>query len=264
MAASWGDLGACFQQSARPAGQGLLVLSQSGALSYLQGMQDLYFKQLPLGPMSNFVYLVGSKSSRECVAIDPAWDIASIRDTAAKDDMRIVGAVVTHFHPDHCGGHIFGHDIQGVAELNGALSVPIYANEHEVQGLCAITGLSKTDVKPLKGGDKIEVGGTSITCLHTPGHTPGSQCLLCEGRLISGDTLFLTGCGRVDLPGGNSDQLYHTLTSTIAKLPGDTVICPGHHYDRASQASLAEVRNINPYLKVNSQEAWRRMFGQAP
>ena len=107
----------------------------------------------------------------------------------------------------------------------------------------------------------IAVGGVEVTMLHTPGHTPGSTCFLCQDNLISGDTLFLTGCGRTDLPGGNADQLYDSLTNTIGKLPAKTMLYPGHHYDPAESATLDVVRKNNPYLKPGSLAEWKRLFG---
>ncbi len=211
--------------------------------------------------MANFAYLVGSKSAKQCFAIDPAWDIEAITDAAAADDMKITGALVSHFHPDHCGGHLWGHDIAGVAELIAAQPMPIYAHTDEVAGILHVTGLSKSDVKPCRAGDKLTIGGVEVTLLHTPGHTPGSQCFLCEGALVSGDTLFLSGCGRTDLPGGNADQLYDSLTNTLGKLPASTVLYPGHHYDPAESAPLATVRQSNPYLQAGSLSEWKRLFG---
>jgi hydroxyacylglutathione hydrolase len=223
-------------------------------------MSDLYLKQLNVGPMANFCYLIGSKSTKQCYVVDPAWDIASITQAAEKDGMRIAGALVTHYHPDHCGGHLWGHDIQGIAELTGALSVPIYAHKDEVDGICKITGLSRGDISPCSGGDRLSLGGIDITLIHTPGHTPGSQCFLCEGKLVSGDTLFISGCGRVDLPGGNADQLYSSL-KTLDKLPPSTILYPGHHYDDVPSASMADVKVRNPYLKAATQSEWRRLRG---
>lgn len=228
---------------------------------YPADMSDLYLKQLEVGPMANFVYLIGSRSARQCFVVDPAWDLAAIEQAAAADAMQITGALVTHYHPDHCGGHLWGHDIAGVAELSTKLSIPVYANEHEVQGICQITGLSRSDIKACKGGDELELGGVKIKLIHTPGHTPGSQCFLCENKLVSGDTLFLTGCGRVDLPGGDADQLYDSLANKLTKLPPTTVIYPGHHYDAETSAPLAKLQEINPYLQVSSRADWRRMFG---
>lgn len=222
---------------------------------------DLYLKQLRVGPMQNFVYLLGSRSARACVAVDPAWDIQEICDAAAADEMKIVGALVTHYHPDHCGGHLWGHDIEGVAELIGRQAMPIYTHVDEADGLCQVTGLSRSDLHLCRGGDKINVGGIEITTLHTPGHTPGSQCFLVNDRLISGDTLFISGCGRVDLPGGNSEQLFDSLTNKLAKLPKSTVLYPGHQYDVAEHATLEAVSAVNPYLRATDLASWRRLFG---
>ncbi|MEY4631907.1 MAG: hypothetical protein RIQ81_2027 [Pseudomonadota bacterium] len=221
---------------------------------------DLYLKQLLLGPMENFVYLLGSKSSRECFVVDPAWDIRAIEHAAAADGMTITGCLVTHYHPDHCGGHLWGHDIEGVAELVGRKPVPVYVNAEELEGVQKITGLSRGDFKPCRSGDVLEVGGVKITTIHTPGHTPGSQCFLCDGALVSGDTLFLSGCGRVDLPGGSSEQLFESLSGKLAKLPPQTTVYPGHNYDSKSSASVDELLKTNPYLGAKSLSDWNRLF----
>jgi glyoxylase-like metal-dependent hydrolase (beta-lactamase superfamily II) len=226
-------------------------------------MSDLYLKQLLLGPMENFVYLVGSKSARQCYAVDPAWDVQGIQDAAAQDGMQLVGALVTHYHPDHCGGHLWGHDIEGVAELSAAAKIPVYAHADEVDGICTVTGLARTDVKICRSGDKLPLGaagGLELTTIHTPGHTPGSQCFLCDGHLISGDTLFLSGCGRVDLPGGSSEQLFESLSTKLAALPEGTMLHPGHNYDDAPHATLADVRRRNPYLRASTLTEWGRLF----
>jgi glyoxylase-like metal-dependent hydrolase (beta-lactamase superfamily II) len=212
-------------------------------------MSDLYLRQLAVGPMQNFAYLLGSRSARQCFVVDPAWDIGAITQAAAADGMSIAGALVTHFHPDHCGGHLWGHDIQGVAELVAAAPVPVYAHADEAEGLMKVTGLSRSDLKLSRGGDKLRLGGVEVTLLHTPGHTPGSQCFLCESRLVSGDTLFISGCGRTDLPGGSGEQLAQSL-GTLARLPSDTVLYPGHHYDPQESLPLGQVMRLNPYLKA--------------
>lgn len=219
---------------------------------------ELYLKQMLLGPMENYVYLIGSRTKRECMVVDPAWDVQAIMDQAAADGMTIKGALVTHYHPDHCGGHLWGHDIEGAAELVGRLGVPVYCNCHEKQGLMRVTGLSESDIKTCDGGDKITVGDVSITTLHTPGHTPGSQCFLVQDQLVSGDTLFINGCGRVDLPGGDGDQLFNSLHNTLGKLPDQTTLFPGHHYSPESHATLAQVKKNNPYFSVTSLAEWRR------
>ena len=223
---------------------------------------DLYLKQISVGPMQNFAYLIGSRAARRCFAVDPAWETQKIIDTAKDDGMQIEGLIVTHYHPDHCGGHYWGHHIPGVAELHGALGVKVYAHADEVEGVMKVTGLAKNDFHICRGGDSLELGaegeGIRIKLIHTPGHTPGSQCLLCESKLLSGDTLFISGCGRVDLPGGDGAKLYESLR-TISALPDDTLVMPGHHYDPQEAAPLQFLKRVNPYLKEASVEGFRSL-----
>ncbi len=214
--------------------------------------------------MENFVYLLGSLAAKRCYAVDPAWDIGAVMDEVQKDGMTLAGALVTHYHPDHCGGHLWGHDIEGVAELSARAKVPVYAHVDEVEGIVKVTGLSRTDIRGCRSGDKLPLGvegGPELTMIHTPGHTPGSQCFLCENSLVAGDTLFITGCGRVDLPGGNSAQLHDSLANKLGKLPNDTILYPGHNYDALPSAPLEDVRRLNPYLRAGSLPEWHRLFG---
>jgi len=220
----------------------------------------MFVKQLQLGPMQNFVYLIGDEATKECMVVDPAWDIDAIQKALTEAGLTLKGALITHYHPDHCGGHLWGHDIPGVAELVGTSPVPVYCDKHECDGIQAITGLARTDLRPLSSGDLIQVGGVSIRAIHTPGHTPGSQCFLVGNSLVAGDTLFLSGCGRVDLPGSDPEQMYQSL-NTLKKLPPDTILYPGHNYGPKPQAAMAEVVKINPYLNVPSMEDWRGMMG---
>ena len=109
--------------------------------------------------------------------------------------------------------------------------MPIYVNKHEADGLKIVTGVSDSDLRRVDDGETAwSWEDLEIRFLHTPGHTPGSQCFLIGDRLVAGDTLFVQGCGRVDLPGGDPEAMYHTLTGKLAKLPPDTVLYPGHHY----------------------------------
>ncbi|HWB76624.1 MAG TPA: MBL fold metallo-hydrolase [Nannocystaceae bacterium] len=242
-------------------------------------MAQLYLRQLLSGRdfgrgdamasgMQNFVYLVGDRDAKECMVVDPAWDIAGIVAAAEADDMKITGALVTHYHPDHVGGSMFGFDIEGLAELNARCSCKAHVHALESEGVRAVTGLSKTDLVEHRSGDKVQVGGIEIELLHTPGHTPGSQCFRVAGlthgeeeALLAGDTLFLQGCGRVDLPGGNAEQMYRTLSERLATLPGETILLPGHAYG-GERASLAHVRKTNSTLQLTSlQQFMRRMGG---
>lgn len=233
---------------------------------------QLYFRQLLSGvdmarsdssarQMANFVYLVGDAKTRECVVIDPAWDIDGILKIVEQDEMKLVGALVTHYHPDHVGGSIFGINIKGLPQLMEKNPVTIYVNKHEADGLKQVTGVSKSDMRLMESEDKLLVGSQEISFLHTPGHTPGSQCFRVRDSLLAGDTLFLQGCGRVDLPGGNSEEMFRTLTQRLAKIQDDITLYPGHNYGGNPHAPLGEVRQTNYYLQIRNLEDWRELMG---
>jgi glyoxylase-like metal-dependent hydrolase (beta-lactamase superfamily II) len=206
---------------------------------------DLYFRQLAVGPMQNFVYLIGSRRTRECMVVDPAWDARGLIEFADKEGMRITGALVSHYHPDHVGGRMGPFAVPGgVTELVGAAAVPIHVNKHEADGLIKITGVSESDLVRHESGDRIELGDVGIELIHTPGHTPGSQCFLVRDRLVTGDTLFVDGCGRVDLPGGDAVQLRDSLRM-LAKLPEHVTVCPGHDYGRVPTNTIAQQKQTN-------------------
>jgi hydroxyacylglutathione hydrolase len=234
-------------------------------------MAELYFRQLRAGEdfgrqapiaaqMMNFVYLIGDRESREVLLVDPAWAVADLVELAAADDMRITGALVTHYHPDHIGGDLFGHEIDGLAHLLELSPCPIHVHKLERHGVHVVTGISENDLTPHESGDKVRVGDIEVELLHTPGHTPGSLCFRVGDALVAGDTLFLQGCGRVDLPGGNADDLFHSITQKIGALPDQTVVYPGHAYS-GEHAPLAHVRRDNAYLQVKDLMQWRRMLG---
>ena len=232
----------------------------------MSGTSDLYFRQIAVGQMANFAYLVGSRSAREALVVDPAWSVDALLDQAATDEMRVVGALVTHYHQDHVGGRIFGFDIEGVARLLEREPVPIHVNALEAEGTRQVTGASESDLVRHEAGDAIELGEVRIRLLHTPGHTPGSQCFLVEerdqpGRLVSGDTLFLGSCGRVDLPGSDPEAMYYSLNRTLKALPDDTRVYPGHLYSSEPSATLGEQKRANPYLRVASLEQFLAFMG---
>ncbi len=233
----------------------------------------VYFKQLLSGvdlgtqdpsarSMANFLYLIGDQETRECVVVDPAWDIDGILKVVEEDGMKLTGALVTHYHPDHVGGEIFGIEITGLAELMEKHPVPVYVNKHEAEGLKKVTGISMSDMKQVDGEDKLKLGSVEISFLHTPGHTPGSQCFRVADSLIAGDTLFLQGCGRVDLPGGNSEELFHTLTRRLSKIEDHVVLYPGHNYGGKPSGEMGDVRQSNSNLQIQSLEDWFAIMGR--
>ena len=227
---------------------------------------DLYFRQLPVGEMANFAYLIGSRAKREALLVDPAWSVDALLDAAEADEMRVTGALVTHYHQDHVGGSLFGVQIEGIDRLMACAPVPIYVNENEAEGLRKVTGASESDLRRVRGGDVLELGALRIRLLHTPGHTPGSQCFLVEeagapGRLVSGDTLFLGSCGRVDLPGSDPEAMYRSLTETLKRLPDDTLLYPGHFYSRAAFDTLGNEKRNNPFLRMASLDQFLSRMG---
>ena len=223
-------------------------------------LDQLIVEQIQIGPMQNFAYLIGDKATREVVVIDPAWDIEGLLNFVDERDYTLKGALVTHYHPDHCGGS-FGHNVvEGVAALLERHALPIYANEHEVAGVQKVTGVSKTDLKSVSSGDKLGVGDIEIEFLHTPGHTPGSQCFRVKHTLISGDTLFIDGCGRVDLPGSNSEDMFNSLRK-LSELPDETILLPGHNYSAVAHATMGDTKRTNAYMRINNLESWKMMMG---
>jgi glyoxylase-like metal-dependent hydrolase (beta-lactamase superfamily II) len=231
----------------------------------------LYFRQLLSGrdfaqgdgiaeQMRNFAYLIGDRQTGDCVVVDPAYAAGDLVDTLEADGMRLSGVLVTHHHPDHVGGSMMGFELKGLAELLERVSVPIHVNSHEADFVSRITGIPRSDLTAHEHGDKVSIGDIDIELLHTPGHTPGSQCFLLDGRLIAGDTLFLEGCGRTDFPGGDSDEIFRSLQK-LAQLSGDPTVFPGHWYSAEPSASLSEVKRSNYVYRVTSLEQWRTLMG---
>ena len=234
----------------------------------------LYFRQLLAGrdfaqdneiarQMVNFVYLVGDRETGEAMIIDPAYGVQELVEIAGIDGMKITGALATHYHPDHVGGSMMGWEIEGAAQLLAldGIKAKLHVQREEAWGVKRMTGLSDSDLIEHDGGDVVTIGAIEISLLHTPGHTPGSQCFLVDGCLLAGDTLFLDGCGRTDLPGGDSDALYESLTQRLAKLPDETVLYPGHMYSSDSYATMGQTRSSNYVFRLPTLEQWRTMFG---
>jgi glyoxylase-like metal-dependent hydrolase (beta-lactamase superfamily II) len=233
----------------------------------------LYFRQLLAGrdfargdqvarQMVNFVYLVGDRRTGEAMVIDPAYDIAGLLDVVAADGMHLVGALATHYHPDHVGGTMGGFTIQGVRELLELAPVPVHVQADEAPWVTRVTDAGDDDLVTHASGDVVMVGQVPIELIHTPGHTPGSQCFLVDNHLVAGDTLFLEGCGRTDLPGGDPAQLYESLTQRLAKVPDEAVLFPGHLYSAEPSATMAETRKWNYVLAPRSEQEWLAMFGR--
>ena len=221
---------------------------------------DLILEQIEIGPMQNFTYIVGSRATREVAIVDPAWDIDALLEHLAAKDYTLTAALVTHYHPDHIGGSFSGHSVEGLAELIAKNPLKIYTHKAEADGVRKVTGLSESDLSRVESGDTLRLGVIEVEFLHTPGHTPGSQCFRIKNTLVSGDTLFINGCGRVDLPGSDPEDMYHSLCR-LKDLPDDTILLPGHNYGHVARATMGETKTQNTYLRVNDLETWRTLMG---
>ncbi len=234
--------------------------------------ERLYFRQLLSGrdfavgdplaaQMRNFVYVIGDRESGKAVVIDPAYDPLGVVELVENDGLTVAGALATHYHPDHVGGAMMGFDIMGCRELLEQRTVPVHVHADDAEFVRKVTGLGESDLISHHTGDHLEIGAVRIELIHTPGHTPGSQCFLVDGRLLAGDTLFLDGCGRTDLPGGDPAQLYESLTQRLAKVPDTATLYPGHLYSPDASASMGHTRQHNFVFAPKSAEQWLAMFG---
>jgi hydroxyacylglutathione hydrolase len=205
----------------------------------IQVTLSIYLKQVELGPMANYVYFVGDPNTREVAVVDPAWDVDRIVEMAQENDLTITKILITHCHFDHTNG------VEGLLNRTKA---KVYINTAEAEFMKAVW----PDLVKVDSGDTTRVGDVDITFLHTPGHTPGSQCFLVQNHLISGDTLFIGACGRCDLPGSNPEDMYYSLTQRLAKLDDRTIVFPGHNYAARPYSTIADEKRFNPYLRFQS------------
>jgi hydroxyacylglutathione hydrolase len=199
-------------------------------------VMELYVRQLQLGPMENFVYLVGAKDSKETAIVDAAWDVQAALRAAEEDGRVITHALVSHHHFDHTNG---------LPDLLARGNTRIYIHESDRNSLSADV---KGEVTGIKSGDAVEVGPLKIKAFHTPGHTPGSTCWHAAGSLFAGDTVFVNACGRCDLAGGDPELMFQSL-KRVSELPEDTRLYPGHDYGDVPVSSIGREKEHNPYFQ---------------
>jgi glyoxylase-like metal-dependent hydrolase (beta-lactamase superfamily II) len=206
----------------------------------------LVLKQFEIGPMQNFGYLIGDEKTKQAFIVDPAWDPAEIAKKVLSEGFILAGLIITHAHYDH---------VNAIEALLQKFDVPVYANKAEISYAKSgntIVGELGSTVKAVEGGETVHLGETAVTFLHTPGHTPGSQCVRVGNHFLTGDTLFIGGCGRTDLPGGNPKELFRSLQK-ISQLPANLEVCPGHDYGEKPRRILKEEMALNPYFKIGDE-----------
>lgn len=214
----------------------------------------IFVHQFKLGPWDNFIYLIGDRTTRKCAVVDPAWHDRTILNEAEKLDVEISHILCTHSHFDH---------VDQVENLLTHVDAEVHMLKPEIE----FSGFRCENLVASDPGDVVRIGKhLEIEMLHTPGHTPGSTSYRIRGGLITGDTLFVNGCGRCDFVGGDPETMFQTLRRLVTQLPGGTVMYPGHDYGGSPTATLDEQLKSNPYLVLPTVQDFvsHRMDGKKP
>ncbi len=198
--------------------------------------------QIQVGGMQNFSYILEDEETEEAIIIDPSWDLENIEQTIKRNDLKIKYIVNTHHHFDHTLGN------EAMAKLTGAKII-----QHEASELKH--DLTVTD------GDKITFGDSELSIIHTPGHSKDGICLVGDGKIFSGDTLFVGNCGRIDLPGGSSKELYRSLFEIISNLDDNLVLYPGHNYGPTPTSTLGKEKATNFVMQKRTEQEFTAIMG---
>ncbi len=196
---------------------------------------------MELGPMENFVYLIVDKQTRRAAVVDPAWDVPAILAKAREHDVTITDILLTHSHHDH---------INGIEQVLAKYDAQLHLSKPEAE----FWGRDIDTPSLHHGGDIIQLGKTDIEMLLTPGHTPGSACYRLGNDVITGDTMFVFGCGRCDLQGGDPEVMYDTLRRMATDLPAQSRILPGHNYSVTPTSTMAEQLEGNPFMHFDQKD----------
>ena len=198
--------------------------------------------QISVGPMKNFAYIISDNDTKKTAIVDPAWEIDKILDITTKNNLNIIYIINTHSHFDHISGN------EEIIKQTNAKLISYYKSPQ------------KPDI-PVSENDEITLGNTTMKVIHTPGHCPDSICLIIGNKILTGDTLFVGNCGRIDLPGGNIDELYTSLFNKIYKLDDKLEVYPGHDYGKKPFSTIEyekkhnyvlEPRNLNEFTEFMS------------
>lgn len=198
--------------------------------------------QLQVGNMQNFTYVLEDEETKESVVIDPSWDLELILEVIERNALKVKYIINTHHHFDHT----IGND----AMIKHTKSKIL---QHESSTL-------KNDIR-ISDGEKITFGKSELTVIHTPGHSKDSICLVGDGKIFSGDTLFVGNCGRIDLPGGSAKELYHSLFDTLYKLDDDLMLYPGHNYGNSPNSTMGKEKKTNFVLQPRTESEFLDFMG---
>jgi hydroxyacylglutathione hydrolase len=224
---------------------------------------SIYLKQLSLGPMQNYVYLVGDPQTKEAAVVDPAWNVPAILKEAEADGYRLTHVLLSHGHYDH---------INGVEEVVQKTDATVCAEKGELEefiyeGAGGMV-IPRSSLKKTSTAESVRVGKLDIQMIHTPGHTPGCRCMLIRPdvggpgeALMTGDTLFVGTIGRCDFPYSSLRSQFESLAK-LKKLPEETVFYPGHDYGASSSNTIGREKKTNPYMMVQDMEDFLRLLNR--
>lgn len=211
----------------------------------------MLFKQIKVGPMQNFSYIIADETTREAAVVDAGWDIDKLIDTSKKEWLNVNKIILTHSHYDH---------IQKVDELASKTNAKVLFHEDDYEEIKKFLKNPSLKIHKLKDNDKIKIGDIQIKIIHTPGHSPGAVSLLAENKLLTGDTLFVNAIGRTDLPGGDSIKLFESLQK-LKKLNDGIEVYPGHDYGEIPFSTIGNEKKNNPYFRCETKEQFLNLTG---
>jgi glyoxylase-like metal-dependent hydrolase (beta-lactamase superfamily II) len=198
--------------------------------------------QLEVGLLQNFNMLIADGATRRCAVVDPAYEVDRLIREAGARGWSVEAVLLTHTHHDH---------VEGADAMVRATGARVYVGAGEAEA--ARRAAPTAQVVGLDGGERIAVGETTLEVLATPGHTVAGRSYLVEGNVMTGDTLFIGGCGRTDFPGGDPRILWRSL-SLLAALPEETRVYPGHDYGKTPTSTIGWEATSNPYLLCKSED----------
>jgi glyoxylase-like metal-dependent hydrolase (beta-lactamase superfamily II) len=199
--------------------------------------------QILVGSMQNFAYVVEDDDTDEAIVIDPSWDLDKIEQIITRNNLKIKYIVNTHHHFDHTLGN------EAMVKSTEAKII-----QHEESDL-------QNDIT-VKDGDVINFGNSELRIVHTPGHSKDSICLIGDGKIFSGDTLFVGNCGRIDLPGGSAKELYHSLFDVLYSLDDNLTLYPGHNYGPSAISTIGKEKTTNLVMQRRTEKEFLDMMGQ--
>ncbi len=206
-------------------------------------------EQMKVGFMEVFCYIVSCPNTKEALVIDPAGDEDTIVLRLKERGLNLKYIVNTHGHPDHTCGNFKMKALTGAKIVIHELDEQMFNSAHgkEIARQWGFMPSPPADIR-VKDGDSITIGDVSLSVIHTPGHSPGGICLLGEGNLFSGDTLFVGAIGRTDLPGASTEQFMKSIRTRLLTLPGETIVWPGHDYGMRPHSTIQDEIRTNPWL----------------